>query len=166
MKTGNGKIANLPEHLRDELNRRINHGDEGKELVDWLNAQPETVEVVNRHFDGKPISEQNLSLWRTHGYLRWHAHHVIMRETVALGQNSGAVEATGIDCEKMLWALKANYADMIQRWLVTPTDQMTYRLQVFKHLLASVLAMDRAELQHERLDLLREKQAGKSSSSG
>src|ERR1700722_4971885 len=102
VKHGNGKIANLPEHIRDELNWRINDGDEGKELVDWLNAKPEVVEVVTKLFDGKPISEQNLSLWRTHGYLRWHAYHVIMRETCELAQNSGVVKATGIDCEIML----------------------------------------------------------------
>jgi hypothetical protein len=166
MKTGNGKIANLPEHVRDELNWRINDGDEGKELVDWLNAKPEVVEVVTKLFDGKPISEQNLSLWRTHGYRRWHAYHSIMRETSDLAQNSGAVEATGIDCEKMLLALKANYADMIQRWIVTPTGQMTYRMEVFKNLTAGVLAMSRDEIQRERLNLLREKQADKSESSG
>ena len=96
MKHGNGKIANLPDHIRNELNWRINDGDEGQELVDWLNAKPEVVDVVTRLFDGKPISPQNLSFWRTHGYLRWHAYHVIMRETCELAQNSGVVEATGI----------------------------------------------------------------------
>jgi hypothetical protein len=165
MKTGNGKIANLPSHIRDELNWRINDGDEGKELVEWLNAKPEVSEVVTRLFDGKPISQQNLSQWRTHGYLRWHAYHVIMRETAELAGNSGDIKATGINCENMLWALKANYADMIQRWLVTPTDQMTYRIEVFKHLTAAVVSMDGAEIRRARLEILRDAKAGKSKSS-
>lgn len=55
MKSGNGKIANLPNHIRETLNWRLNDGEEGKELVEWLNAQPE---VVTKLFDGKPISEQ------------------------------------------------------------------------------------------------------------
>ena len=61
MKTGNSKIANLPPEIRDELNYRINDGDAGNELVEWLNSKPEVVEVVNKFFDGTPISEQNLS---------------------------------------------------------------------------------------------------------
>jgi hypothetical protein len=88
-----------------------------------------------------------------------------MRETCELAQNSGVVRASGIDCEKMLGALKANYADMIQRWMVTPTDQMTYRMEVFKNLTAGVLAMSRDEIQRERLELLRQKQDDKSESS-
>jgi hypothetical protein len=53
MKTGNGKIANLPSEIRGELNRRINDGDEGRELVECLNAKPEVAEVVTKFFDGK-----------------------------------------------------------------------------------------------------------------
>jgi hypothetical protein len=172
MKTGNGKIANLPSQIRDELNWRINDGDEGKELVEWLNAKPEVIEVVTKLFDGKPISEQNLSQWRTHGYRKWHAEHVILDELGNLSQNSERIEETGIDCEKLLLVLKANYAEMIQCWLVTPTEQMTYRLDVFKQLTAAVLAMrreemqkERLEIQRERLELLREKQNDKSESS-
>ena len=58
MKTGNGKIANLPPGIRDELNFRISDGDAGNELVAWLNSKPEVTEVVNTLFDGEPISEQ------------------------------------------------------------------------------------------------------------
>jgi hypothetical protein len=172
MKTGNGKIANLPSQIRDELNWRINDGDEGKELVEWLNAKPEVVEVVTKLFDGIPISEQNLSQWRTHGYRKWHAEHVILDELGNLTQNTEQIQETGIDCEKLLLALKANYAEMIQCWLVTPPEQMTYRLDVFKQLTVAVLAMrreeiqkERLEIQRERLELLREKQSNKSESS-
>ena len=54
----NGKIANLPSHLRDELNLRIACGDEGIELVEWLNSKLEVADVVNKLFDGTPISKQ------------------------------------------------------------------------------------------------------------
>ena len=39
--TRNGKIARLPRALRDELNRRLDDGEPGNRLVEWLNAQPE-----------------------------------------------------------------------------------------------------------------------------
>jgi len=58
MKPGNGKIANLPPEIRDELNSRINEGEQGIALVEWLNANPEVAEVLNKLFDGIPISEQ------------------------------------------------------------------------------------------------------------
>jgi hypothetical protein len=58
MKTGSGKIANLPSEIRDELNYRLNDGEPGNELVEWLNAKPEVIKVITERFDGRPISEQ------------------------------------------------------------------------------------------------------------
>ena len=61
---------------------------------------------------------------------------------------------------------------MIQCWIVTPREEMTYKLAVYKKLTAGVLALQRAELQkirveiaRERLELLRKKRANKSPSS-
>ena len=59
--TRNGKIARLPHMVREELNRRIRDGEEGKKLVAWLNGLPKVKAVVAAEFGGKPISEQNLS---------------------------------------------------------------------------------------------------------
>ena len=39
--TRNGKIARLPRGVRQELNRRLHEGEQGKRLVAWLNALPE-----------------------------------------------------------------------------------------------------------------------------
>jgi len=36
--TRNGKIARLPRAVRQELNRRLDEGEQGKKLVAWLNA--------------------------------------------------------------------------------------------------------------------------------
>jgi hypothetical protein len=33
-----GKVARLPREMREELNVRLNNGEGGKELVDWLNG--------------------------------------------------------------------------------------------------------------------------------
>jgi hypothetical protein len=74
------KIANLPAEIRDELNYRISDGDEGIELVEWLNSKPEVADVVNKLFDGTPISEQNLSEWRKRGYQKWLAHRNFVDE--------------------------------------------------------------------------------------
>jgi hypothetical protein len=172
MKTGNGKIANLPSSLRDELNIRISDGDPGNELVEWLNAKPEVAEVINKLFDGAPISEQNLSEWRKRGYQKWLAHRNSVDESNAVSDNTEDIAATGIDCDKLILTLTAAYAEMTRNWIITPREDMTYKLGVYKNLTNAVINLQRAELQkvrleiaRERLELLREKRQNKSDAS-
>ena len=172
MSTGNGKIANLPSRIREEINWRINDGQPGTEIIEWLNAKPEVMEVLSERFDGHPISEQNLSEWRKRGYQQWLTLHVILDESDALSKNVEQVAESGINCEKLLLMLAGSYAVMIQRWNITPMDEMNYKMNVFRDLTNAVLALRRAELQQaridiarERLELLRERQRAKSPSS-
>src|SRR5579871_1786186 len=85
--TRNGKIARLPIEVREELNERLDAGDQGKELVAWLNSLPEVQDRIRYSFGGQPISEQNLSQWRNGGYRewqekeeRWHMLHSLREE--------------------------------------------------------------------------------------
>src|SRR5208282_4794000 len=63
-----GKIAHLPHDIREQLNRRLMDGETGRDLVAWLNSLPETQRVTLALFDGRPVSEQNLSEWKQGGY--------------------------------------------------------------------------------------------------
>jgi hypothetical protein len=69
--TRKGKIARLPRHVRDALNGRLDDGEQSSHLVDWLNAQPEVQAVLALDFDGRPITESNLSDWKQGGYVDW-----------------------------------------------------------------------------------------------
>ena len=69
--TRKGKIARLPRLIRDELNRRIDDGEPGNCLVQWLNAKPEVQLVLERDFNNRPINEQNLTDWKQGGFLDW-----------------------------------------------------------------------------------------------
>ena len=40
-RTRNGKIARLPLEIREQLNRRLDDGEQGQPDLDWLNALPE-----------------------------------------------------------------------------------------------------------------------------
>jgi hypothetical protein len=60
--TRNGKIARLQRPLRDELNRRLAHNEDGGAILDWLNAVPEVKDLLTRDFAGEPISKQNLQM--------------------------------------------------------------------------------------------------------
>src|SRR5438128_22041 len=69
--TRNGKIARLPREVRDLLNRRLQDGEPGTKLVDWLNDQTDVQAVLAAEFEGRAISEQNLSEWKAGGYRDW-----------------------------------------------------------------------------------------------
>jgi hypothetical protein len=78
--TRTGKIARLPQIVREELNRRLTDGEPGKRLVDWLNRQATVQAVLRSDFANRPISEQNLSEWKQGGFEDWRRH----RETLAV----------------------------------------------------------------------------------
>jgi hypothetical protein len=56
-----GEMARLPRRVREELNRQLRDGDDGRKLVVWLNSLPETQAVLAEGFGGVPISSHNLS---------------------------------------------------------------------------------------------------------
>ena len=72
--TRNGKIARLPQAVRNTLNQRLGDGEQGKQLVAWLNELPEVRRVMEAQFQGKPVTEQNLSEWKQGGYQDWLRH--------------------------------------------------------------------------------------------
>lgn len=72
--TRTGKIARLPRRLREELNHRLDDGEQGATLVAWLNAHEAVRRVLDRDFGGRPITEQNLSDWRQGGFIEWQKH--------------------------------------------------------------------------------------------
>jgi len=69
--TRTGKIARLPRHIRHKLNTRLDNGEQGADLVEWLNHLPEVHNVLAAHFEARPISAQNLSEWKEGGFRDW-----------------------------------------------------------------------------------------------
>ena len=66
-----GKIARLPDAIREELNKRLCDGQPGRLILPWLNGLPEVQTLLQSDFLGKPICPQNLSAWRNGGYADW-----------------------------------------------------------------------------------------------
>lgn len=73
-----GKIARLPDAIRQEINQRLADGHRGPTILAWLNSLPAVKEVLARDFDGRPINQQNLSAWRTGGYREWNFRREIL----------------------------------------------------------------------------------------
>jgi len=66
-----GKIARLPQFIREQLNQKLLDGIIGREILRWLNSLPEVTQVMAEHFAARPITHQNLSEWRRRGYQEW-----------------------------------------------------------------------------------------------
>ena len=69
--TRKGKIARLPRHIRDELNHRLDDGEQSARLGIWLNSLEEVKAVLALDFNGRPITEQNVSDWKLGGFVDW-----------------------------------------------------------------------------------------------
>lgn len=69
--THNGKISRLPKDIIEQLNRRLEDDETGKDLVAWLNSLPQVQAIIQSEFEGRPIREQNLSEWKKRGFRHW-----------------------------------------------------------------------------------------------
>ena len=76
-----GKIARLPRDIRSQLNTRLQEGEEGKQLVRWLNSLPQVKALLADKFGGRPINEQNLTDWRQGGFEEWRAQQDLLAQT-------------------------------------------------------------------------------------
>jgi hypothetical protein len=87
-----GKIGRLSQTRRDQLGQRIEDGLPGVEIIDWLNQQPDVHQVLADHFDGHPITEQNLSDWRTSGHLEWRRQAEASQTLRALAEEAAELQ--------------------------------------------------------------------------
>ena len=72
-----GKIARLPAAIRQKLNERLEDNEPAPQLLEWLHALPEVRKVLKHLFEGRPISEQNLSAWKQGGFRDWQRHQQV-----------------------------------------------------------------------------------------
>jgi hypothetical protein len=94
--TRRGKIARLPQPIREQINRRLENGEEGKQIIEWLNTLPEVAALMKGEFDGQPINEPNLSHWKAGGFREWEEHQEALEvarcfvaDAAELGQVAG-----------------------------------------------------------------------------
>jgi len=99
--TRTGKIARLPREVREELNHRLEDGEEGMRLVAWLNARADVQAVLAVSFGGRAINEQNLTEWKQGGFQDWLHHQEsrawlngLVEEAAELSEEAGDVPVT------------------------------------------------------------------------
>src|ERR1700677_2145429 len=88
----NGKIAKMPEWVREKLNERLEKGESSKTILAWMNEEPDPGEKPIPGFDGVPITKQNLSQWRRGGFREWQIRKKIEAADSGLKVLGGEVE--------------------------------------------------------------------------
>jgi hypothetical protein len=130
MTTRIGKIGRLSKDRRHELNHRIEDGEPGTEIVQWLNNQPDVQKVLQEQFAGRAITEQNLSDWKQTGHVEWlrrqEAREAIGRLTEQADDLDEAVPARNLsdrfatvlasEMTRLAAALLKQEADPEKRW--------------------------------------------------
>jgi len=152
--TRNGKIARLPLHIRESLNRRLQDGNQGKKLVEWLNDQPEVRTIIRAEFGGRPVREQNLSEWKQGGYRDWLALQEARYATAHLEEE---IPGSGVDETQPL-------SETLSRWLAVRYAVATRRLvategaehwRLLRELCGDVIELRRGDHSARRLELER-----------
>ena len=151
-----GKIARLPRAVREQLNVRLDDGQEAAEILPWLNDLPEVRQIISERFNGTPVSPQNLSAWRQGGFQEWLLHRELldsaahMREHVAeLNEEIASDSPDGIPhplADYMVATLTVRFAGFLGRWNGGPGDvQLATLLKVGQFILRLQQAAYRAE---------------------
>ena len=92
MKKSAGKISCLPRPIREQLNLRLNNNEQqAKPILGWLNALPEVQSVLAAEFAGQPISKQNLSEWKKHGFRDWRMRQSALEFAQNLDEDQSAL---------------------------------------------------------------------------
>src|SRR5271170_7740762 len=148
MSARNGKIARLPAALRHELNERLDDGQDGPELLDWLNARPEVQALVRDKFGGTPISPQNLSQWRQGGFQDWLLRQELFGEIQALAETADDVAgetpngAAIIDHAATVLAVR--FGSLLLRWNGEVDEAIEAKARLLNGLCRSVVRLQRS----------------------
>ena len=146
MNARNGKIARLPRDIRNQLNERLDCSEESPQLLQWLNALPEVQKVVKDHFNGVPISPQNLSQWRQGGFQEWLARRDLSedaREVRRLSEEIDDEDSQGVLADDAAVVLSARFGSLIANWNGEVDEQFEARARVLNGLCRSVVQLQR-----------------------
>jgi hypothetical protein len=171
--TRTGKIARLPINIRHKLNTRLDNGDLGATLVEWLNSQKEVRGVLAAHFDSRPINEQNLTEWKQGGFLDWQRQQEACERVRGLVELSDELDDTAgrrTISNRLAGVLAAELAAEVSKRLDETTDPrerwqyLCDALRQLKDLRQGDQIAARAKMEFERWEIECKKRAEKDTS--
>lgn len=147
-----GKIARLPREIREVLNLRLDNGESGVALVEWLNSQRKVKAVLKAEFGGSPINEQNLSDWRQGGFVEWQKHQEALAQARTLGENAWELgRVTGGSLADSVSPLLAARYIAILGTLQTVTGERTDDWKLLRELCSDLATLRRGDHSAARL---------------
>jgi hypothetical protein len=125
-----GKIDRLPRHIRDQLSKRLDDGECGDSLIEWLNGLPEVKDLCEDQFKSVPVSKQNLSAFEQGPHQEWLRGQEDCRVVQQLAEQAGDLgsaadnvevsDALGrvltVEMARTVRTLLAEAADTKERW--------------------------------------------------
>ena len=153
--TRTGKIARLPRDIREQLNRKLQDGEPGVRLVEWLNGLPQVRQTLGEGFGGREISEQNLSEWKAGGYADWLARQETLSCARELAADAGELTdaADGSLADHLAMALSARYAALVAGWKGEIDDEFQRKARALRFLNQDIGELRRGDQHAERLRL-------------
>ena len=155
----NGKIARLPREIREELNRRLQDGEQGGPLLAWLNALPDVAAALARDFGGCAVSKQNLCEWRAGGFAEWQARQETLDQARELAAEAGEITAVtdGRLTDHLATVLAARYASALTGWNGAGTEEFRRKLRALRGLCQDIVELRRGDHGGARLQMERER---------
>jgi hypothetical protein len=164
--TRNGKIARLPEQIREQINCRLQNGENGRQIIAWLNSDEGVKALLAQGFDGHEINDTNLSQWKKGGFRDWQARQYAMdeaRRVMAEGTELAETANNALADKLAVW-LVGRYIVVTRKLIENEDDAEAWKL--LRELCHDVVALRRGEhgaawlrFEEERIKLLRQRNA-------
>ncbi len=132
---------------------RMDNGEDGAELLAWLNGLEDAQEMLKEHFEGVGINKQNLSEWRQGGFREWQLREEMLGQVEGLRESgdelAGMLE--GVSLAGMLGrVLAVRYAALLNTWNGEADEKMEAQLRVLRMMVKDVALLQRTLERAER----------------
>lgn len=149
------KIARLPRNTRDELNQRLDDGEAGVALIDWLNSLPEVKQVLDAHFSGHPITDGNLSDWKKGGFREWQ----IDQKALSFVEQHADEPATAQLAKPLGATVLAHYAAALAETDAIADEDPRDRVRRLGKSIRDIVRVCRCQQDRDRVEIQRERLA-------
>jgi hypothetical protein len=124
----------------------MDKGEDGAELLDWLNGLPEVQESLKTNFDGAPISKQNLCEWRQGGFREWQIRQELISQAYDLsdcGRDMDQVVDRPLLAGDLVAVVAAHYAGLLNTWDGQADPKFEEKLRVLRGLTHDIALIQR-----------------------
>jgi hypothetical protein len=152
-----GKIARLPHSVREALNQRLRDGVASVEIITWLHSLPEVRDLLQKHLDGSPITEHNLSRWRHGGYAGWLENEQTKEAIAIMAAACRNIDQTERDELTSQIALVVTARIVVELRKFDEMPEGPLKSAAWRELVWSLVLLRRGEFYHEKMRLERDK---------